>query len=101
MIHKANILIVEDDLNLGFLLLEILQNERFNVRLAKDGSAGLALLKKMTFDLCIFDIMVPKIDGFNLAHHLKTISPETPFLFLTARVLKQDKIKGYNLGAED
>jgi DNA-binding response OmpR family regulator len=81
--------------------MEILQNEKYNVRLAKDGDSGLSLLKKMTFDLCIFDIMVSKIDGFNLAHHLKAISPSTPFLFLTARVLKQDKIKGYNLGAED
>jgi len=99
--HKANILIVEDDLNLGFLLLEILQNEKYNVRLCRDGAAGLALLKKMSFDLCIFDIMVPKMDGFNLAHHLKVISPNTPFLFLTARVLKEDRIKGYNIGAED
>ena len=101
MTHKANILIVEDDLNLGFLLLEILQNEKYNVRLARDGMSGLALLKKMTFDLCILDVMMPKMDGFNLAHHLKEIAPKTPFLFLTARILKQDRIKGYNLGAED
>ncbi len=92
---------MEDDLNLGFLLMEILQNEKYNVRLARDGASGLSLLKKMSFDLCIFDIMVPKMDGFNLAHHLKEISPNTPFLFLTARVLKEDRIKGYNLGAED
>ena len=81
--------------------MEILQNESYNVRLAKDGASGLSMLKKMSFDLCIFDIMVPKMDGFNLAHHLKAISPHTPFLFLTARVLKQDKIKGYKMGAED
>lgn len=81
--------------------MEILQNAKYNVRIAKDGESGLTLLKKMTFDLCIFDIMIPKMDGFNLAHHLKVISPNTPFLFLTARELKQDKIKGYSMGAED
>jgi len=98
---KGNILVVEDDLNLGYLLLELLQNEQYTVRLARDGQAGLDALKKQQFDLCIFDIMMPKMDGFNLAQYLKNLHPSTPFLFLTARVLKEDRIKGYDLGAED
>lgn len=98
---KGNILVVEDDLNLGYLLMELLQNEHYNVRLARDGQAGLQLLKKQNFELCIFDIMMPKMDGFNLAQRLKELHPNTPFLFLTARVLKEDRIKGYAIGAED
>jgi len=59
------------------------------------------LLQKEHFDLCIFDIMMPKLSGFDLAKHLKDLHPNTPFLFITARVLKEDKLRGYNLGAED
>lgn len=98
---KGNILLVEDDLNLSFLLMELLQNEGFRVRVARNGLAGIDLLRKEHFDLCLLDVMMPKLDGFNLAKHIKQDFPSTPFLFLTARVLKEDKIKGYNLGAED
>ncbi|MEM9547338.1 MAG: response regulator transcription factor [Bacteroidota bacterium] len=99
--EKGNILIVEDDLNLGFLLMEHLQNEGYRIRLGKDGLSGLELLQKEHFDLCIFDIMMPKLSGFDLARHLKNLHPNTPFLFITARVLREDKLRGYNLGAED
>ena len=99
--QKGNILIVEDDLNLGFLLMEHLQNEGYRIRLARDGMSGLEMLQKEHFDLCIFDIMMPKINGFDLARHLKDLHPKTPFLFITARILKEDKLRGYNLGAED
>lgn len=98
---KGNILIVEDDLNLGFLLMEHLQNEGFRIRIARDGLSGLEVLQKENFDLCIFDIMMPKLSGFDLAKHLKDLHPSTPFLFITARILKEDKLQGYNLGAED
>jgi len=99
--EKGNILIVEDDLNLGFLLMEHLQNEGYRIRLGRDGLSGLELLQKEHFDLCIFDIMMPKLSGFDLARHLKDLHPNTPFLFITARILKEDKLQGYNLGAED
>jgi len=99
--EKGNILIVEDDLNLGFLLMEHLQNEGYRIRLGRDGLSGLELMQKEHFDLCIFDIMMPKISGFDLAKHLKNLHPNTPFLFITARILKEDKLQGYNLGAED
>ena len=100
-VSKGNILVVEDDLNLGFLLMELLQNEGYRVRIGRDGKSGLELLKREVYDLCIFDIMMPKMDGYNLSKHLKDIQPKTPFLFLTAKLLKEDKIKGYDLGAED
>ena len=100
-VTKGNILIVEDDLNLGFLLMELLQNEGYRVRIGRDGKSGLELLRREVYDLCIFDVMMPKMDGYNLSKHLKDIQPATPFLFLTAKLLKEDKIKGYDLGAED
>ncbi len=98
---KGNVLVVEDDLNLSFLLMELLQNEGFRVRIGRDGLCGLDLLRKEVFDLCLLDVTMPKMDGFNLARHIKEEYPTMPFLFLTARVLKEDKLKGYNLGAED
>ena len=100
-VTKGNILIVEDDLNLGFLLMDLLQNEGYRVRIGRDGKSGLELLRREVYDLCIFDVMMPKMDGYNLSKHLKDIQPATPFLFLTAKLLKEDKIKGYDLGAED
>ncbi len=99
--NKGNILVVEDDLNLGFLLMELLQDEGYRVRIGREGKSGLELLKREVYDLCIFDVMMPKMDGYNLSKHLKDIQPSTPFLFLTAKTLKEDKIKGYDLGAED
>lgn len=99
--EKGNLLVVEDDLNLGILLMQLLQEEGYRVRLAKDGIQGLEMIKKEQYDLCIFDVMLPRIDGFNLAHHLKDHQSATPYIFLTARVLKEDKLKGYDLGAED
>lgn len=98
---QASILVVEDDLNLGYLLLQLFQDEGFHVRLATDGCAGVELLKRQAFDLCLLDVAMPKMDGFNLAKNLREIRPATPFLFLTARVLKEDRLRGYELGAED
>ena len=95
------ILIVEDDLNLGFLLVDFLQDENFDVKLCRDGLSGLEAAQKGCFDLCIFDVMMPKLDGFNLAKTLRSKGNHTPFIFLTAKSMKDDKIKGYNIGAED
>ena len=99
--NKGNILIVEDDLNLGFLLMEHLQNEGYRVRLGRDGLTGLEMLKKENFDLCILDVGMPNLNGFDLAKHIKNQYSLTPFLFITARILKEDRLQGYNLGAED
>ena len=99
--HKANLLVVEDDLHMGFLLMEMLQDDGYRVRVAKDGVSALEHLKKEHFDICLLDVMMPKLDGFGVARNIKNFYPNTPFLFVTARMLKDDKLKGYDLGAED
>jgi len=99
--HKANLLLVEDDLNMGFLLVQMLQDDGYRVRLAKDGLSALEQLRKEQYDACILDVSMPKMDGFGVAKHLKRMYPNTPFLFVTARMLKDDKLRGYDLGAED
>ncbi len=101
MTSSSTLLLVEDDLNLGFLLMELLESEQFLVKWCRDAKTGLQQFKKMHFDLCILDVMMPGMDGFCLAKKLKELNPCIPFLFLTARLLKEDKLKGYDLGAED
>lgn len=101
MISKHRILLVEDDMNLGFLLMEYLESEGFDIKWCRDALSGLQQLKSRTFHLSILDVMMPGMDGFNLAKHLKQSYPKLPFLFLTARLLKNDKLKAYDLGAED
>lgn len=98
---QQRILLVEDDLNLGFLLMEFLESEAFEVKWCKDALSGLHQLKNQTYHLGILDVMMPGMDGFNLAKHLRESYPKMPFLFLTARLLKSDKLKAYALGAED
>jgi DNA-binding response OmpR family regulator len=98
---QNNILIVEDDINLGFLLMEYLESEGFQVKLCKDGLSGLSNFRKGAYDLCILDIMMPEMDGFTLASRIRQQNEKIPFLFLTARSRKEDKLKGYDLGAED
>jgi len=97
--HK--ILVIEDDLNLGFLLLEYLESANLKVKLCKDGASGLAALEKQHFDLCLLDVMMPKIDGFSVARTMRNKGVDVPFIFLTAKSMKEDKLEGYNIGAED
>ena len=100
MMHN-NILIVEDDISLGFLLMEFLESEGFQVKLCRDGQSGLSNFRKGVFDLCILDIMMPQMDGFTVAKRIRQQNEKIPFLFLTARSMKEDKLRGYRLGAED
>lgn len=100
-IQTAKILIVEDDLNLGYLLSEYLESEGYSVKLIRDGKSGLDAFLKDSFSLCILDVNIPNLDGFELARYMRSERPDIPFLFLTARSLKQDKLKGYSLGADD
>ncbi len=95
------ILLVEDDTSLGFLLMEYLEGEGFDVKLCRDGVSGLQNFRRGSYDLCLLDVMMPKIDGFTLAEKIHKSDPEMPFLFLTAKSLKSDKMKGFELGAED
>ena len=98
---NKNILLIEDDLHLGYRLMDFLEGEGFDVKLCRDGESGLKQIKTNPFHLCIVDIMLPKMDGYDLARRIKRETPATPFLFLTARSLKEDKLKGYAIGAED
>ncbi len=101
MYSKEKILIVEDDLDLGYLLMEFLESEGYQIKLCRDGATGWNYFKKEKYDLCILDIMMPKLDGFNFAKRIQACSNTIPYLFLTARTLKEDRLRGYAFGAED
>ncbi|WP_298116628.1 response regulator transcription factor [Flavobacterium sp.] len=95
------LLLAEDDFDLSNVLIQYLQLHNFEVIWAENGRKALELFQKNTFDICILDVMMPEMDGFTLAEELLKINPETPFIFLTAKQLKEDKIKGLQLGADD
>ncbi|MEQ8531558.1 MAG: response regulator transcription factor [Imperialibacter sp.] len=97
----SSILLVEDDNSLGYILKEYLQMHDFEVDWAKDGEEGLKAFKPGKFDICILDVMMPKMDGFALADKLKGIDPKIPLIFLTAKSMKIDKMKGFKAGADD
>ncbi|MCB0456588.1 MAG: response regulator transcription factor [Flavobacteriaceae bacterium] len=98
---EITLLLVEDDPTLGYLLREYLTMHRFHILLAKTGKEALILLAEHKFDLAILDVMLPDTDGFELAKNIQSIHPSLPFLFLTARSLKVDVLKGFSLGAVD
>jgi DNA-binding response OmpR family regulator len=99
--EKLNILLAEDDLNLGVLLVDYLETEGFDVKLCKDGELALKAFQTNSFDLCLVDVMMPKMDGFSLAKEIRLKDKQIPFIFITAKSLKEDKLKGYDLGADD
>ncbi len=98
---SLRILIAEDDLNLGLLLQEYLQHKRYATKLCRHGEAAWASYNSGQFDLCILDIMMPKMDGFTLAQKIRNKNTQTPIIFLTARQMTEDKIKGLKIGADD
>ncbi|GLB54037.1 DNA-binding response regulator [Neptunitalea chrysea] len=95
------VLIVEDDIDLGNLLKQYLELNKFYVVRAMDGVEAWNVLKKEHFDIAVLDVMMPNEDGFSLAEKLVKMYPEMPFLFVTARKMKADIIKGLKLGADD
>lgn len=95
------ILLVEDEKNFASVLKEYLKMNGFEVQLCENGEEGLSAFKKEKFDLCIIDIMMPKKDGFTLSAELKVLNKNIPIIFLTARSMREDIIKGYKLGADD
>ena len=95
------LLLAEDDFDFAAILKQYLELHQFEVIWAENGEIALDYFKNQTFDICIFDVMMPQLDGFSLAEKIITINPETPFIFLTARKLKEDKIIGLKLGADD
>lgn len=100
--ENNRILLVEDDQNFGDVLRSYLEMHDYNVTLATDGEAGLEAYNKGTFDLCIFDVMMPKKDGFTLATEIREKDGDkTPIIFLTAKTMKEDVLKGFKIGADD
>jgi DNA-binding response OmpR family regulator len=92
---------VEDDPNLGQILKEYLDIKGYDATLCRDGEAGLKAFKNGRFDLCIFDVMMPRLDGFSLAQEVRIISAEVPIIFVTAKSMKEDAIMGFQVGADD
>jgi DNA-binding response OmpR family regulator len=99
--QKFKILLAEDDLNLGVLLVDYLETEGFSVKLCKDGELAFKSFKSQPFDLCLLDVMMPKMDGFALADGIRKTDKDIPIIFISAKSLKEDKLKGYGLGADD
>ena len=98
---KPKLLIVEDDPNLGEILSEYLGLKGYETTLKRDGEEGGLAFDSEKFDLCILDLMMPKKDGFTLAKEIRARDEDTPIIFLTAKSMKQDIIKGFTIGADD
>ena len=98
---SKKILLVEDDPNFGTVLKDYLALNDYNVTHAKDGIEGLIMFKNNDFDLCILDVMMPRKDGFSLAQDIRSNNKEIPIIFLTAKTLKEDVLRGYQVGADD
>ncbi len=95
------ILLAEDDADFAGVLKHYLELHQFEITWAENGEEALAIFQTDNFDICVFDVMMPKMDGFTLAEKIIKINPDVPFVFLTARKLKEDKIIGLKLGADD
>jgi len=95
------IFLVEDDLSFGSVLKAYLEIHKYDIVWIKDGREAINTFEKGQFDICILDVMLPHIDGFQLAESIKRLRPKIPFIFLTAKTLKADEVKGYRLGADD
>jgi two-component system, OmpR family, response regulator len=98
---NKRILLVEDDLNFGAVLKDYLMLNDFDVTLAKNGMEGFEKFKKDNYDLCILDVMMPYKDGYTLAKEIREKNQEVPIIFLTAKTMKEDVLKGYKAGADD
>jgi len=95
------ILLTEDDQNFGDVLRSYLEMHDYQVDLAIDGEEGLKFFKKNEYDLCVLDVMMPKMDGFTLATKIREENQSIPLIFLTAKTLKSDVIEGFKIGADD
>ncbi|MCF6365921.1 MAG: response regulator transcription factor [Bacteroidales bacterium] len=98
---KIKVLLAEDDLNLGSLLKQYLEAKNFETDLFSDGEEAYKGYMKKEFDICILDVMMPKKDGFELAKNIRSLNKDIPVIFLTAKVLKEDVLKGFKIGADD
>jgi DNA-binding response OmpR family regulator len=98
---KAHLLYVEDDASLGFVTRDNLELQGYQVTHFEDGQSAIEAIENHHFDLCILDVMLPGVDGFTIAEEIRKYDTQVPIIFLTAKSLKEDKIKGLKLGADD
>lgn len=101
MISKPHIFLVEDDLSFGAVLKSYLEINDFDVDWVEDGQHALARFHKASFDICILDVMLPHVDGFTIGTEIRKTNSGIPILFLTAKSLRDDVLKGYRIGADD
>jgi two-component system, OmpR family, response regulator len=101
MTTKTHIFLVEDDLSFGAVLKSYLEINDFEVDWVDDGQLALPQFNKCNYDICILDVMLPNIDGFTIGTEIRKINAEVPILFLTAKNLREDILKGYKIGADD
>lgn len=99
--NKANILLVEDDQNLGFVIQDALKRKGYTVHLCRDGKEGLKYFNEHTYDLCVLDVMLPQKDGFSLAEDIRLVNAQVPIVFLTAKSQTEDRIAGFKAGGDD
>lgn len=98
---QPRILLVEDDETLGFVVKDNLEQEGYEVDWKQDGRAALEALQSEIYELCLFDVMLPEMDGFSLAEEVRREGNPVPIIFLTARSLKEDRIRGFRAGGDD
>lgn len=98
---KKNIFMVEDDQNFGAVLKSYLEIHEYVVTWINDGALAIEEFKRSDFDICILDVMLPNVDGFSIASQIRELDSNIPFVFLTAKTLKDDILKGFRLGADD
>lgn len=101
MSKNVRILLVEDDLSFGSVLKSYLEINDYSIELVDDGKNALPVFRNSHFDLCILDVMLPNVDGFTIASGIREINNSVPIIFLTAKKLKKDVLRGYGLGADD
>jgi len=101
MERKIHILLAEDDENLGTLLHTFLKNKGFETVLARNGKAAYEQFSQQRFDFCVLDVMMPEMDGFTLVKEIRETDKKIPILFLTAKSMKEDKLQGFAIGADD
>ncbi|MFO7574047.1 MAG: response regulator transcription factor [Bacteroidales bacterium] len=98
---QQKIFLVEDDLSFGSVLKSYLELNDYSVEWVDDGKFAMERFRKASYDICILDIMLPNIDGFTIAEEIRKINGKVPIVFLTAKKLKEDQLKGYGVGADD
>jgi DNA-binding response OmpR family regulator len=98
---KIKILLAEDDSSLGFMISDQLKSDGYQVALCRDGAEAYKKFNDETFHLCIFDVMMPKKDGFSLAKDVRKLNSDIPILFLSAKSMMEDKVEGFKSGGDD